>query len=60
MSAAFDAAFGFFVASMLVIAFTAVRWGRRRDRAARADGTPPATDSTGRSRTLDGTGGPPA
>ena len=35
MSVAFDVVFGFFVASMVVLAVVAVRWGRRRDRAAR-------------------------
>ena len=35
MSVAFYIVFGFFAASMLVIAVQAVRWGRRRDRAAR-------------------------
>lgn len=36
MSVAFDAVFGFFALSMLVIAVLAVRWGVQRDRAERA------------------------
>jgi hypothetical protein len=35
VSVAFAVVFGVFVAAMLVIATLAVRWGRRRDRAAR-------------------------
>ena len=35
MSVAFDAVFGFFALSIVVIAVLAVRWGVRRDRAAR-------------------------
>ncbi|MDE3086501.1 MAG: hypothetical protein KGJ77_07015 [Acidobacteriota bacterium] len=35
MSVAFDAVFGFFALSMVVIAVLAVRWAVRRDRAAR-------------------------
>jgi hypothetical protein len=35
VSALFDAVFGVFVASMVVIAVLAVRWGLRRDRAER-------------------------
>ena len=35
MSVAFYLVFGFFAASMLVIAVQAIRWGRRRDGAAR-------------------------
>lgn len=57
MSAAFDVVFGFFVASMLVIAITAVRWGRRRDRSARADRTPPATAGPGPNGARGGAGG---
>jgi hypothetical protein len=72
VSAAFDAVFGVFVASMLAIAFMAVRWGHRRDRAARAGvaprglarrraipppDDPPPAGGTGRDRTPDATGG---
>jgi len=45
VSAAFDAVFGVFVLSMVVIAVVAVRWGRRRDRVARSrrgTGAPPS------------------
>lgn len=35
MSVAFDAVFGFFVLSIVVIAVLAVRWAAGRDRAAR-------------------------
>jgi len=45
MSAAFVVVFALFVAAMVGLAVTAVRWGVRRDRAARAesphDGGPP-------------------
>jgi hypothetical protein len=54
VSALFDALFGVFVGSMVVIAVLAVRWGVRRDRAerrrrtSRADAeTPPAPGSPG-------------
>lgn len=47
MSVAFYIVFAFFAASMLVIAVQAVRWGRRRDRAAR-------TRMSGPSRVGDG------
>ncbi len=38
MSAAFVAVFAVFVLAMVGLAFAAVRWGVRRDRAARAAG----------------------
>ena len=47
MNALFLAVFAFFALSMLVIAFLAVRWGVRRDRAARRSAAGPASGDPG-------------
>jgi len=50
MSAAFDVLFALFVLSMAVIAVIAVRWGRQRDRIARARSGPSRTRPEGSGR----------
>jgi hypothetical protein len=45
VNAAFLAVFGVFLLLMVGLAFTAIRWGVRRDRAAR--NTDPGPDGTG-------------
>ena len=50
MSVAFDAVFGFFALSIVVIAVLAVRWAVGRDRAARRERATEATGPDGEPR----------
>lgn len=47
MTVLFDIVFAVFALSMVVIAFLAVRWGVRRDRAARRTETGPGSSRPG-------------